>query len=649
MSIFQVSTSAQLLAAAKTAKSGDVISVAQGTYSDVTLKGLNASGTVTIRSADASRPAVFTDLTVRDSSNLQFNNVVLLSELGGNINSFQVLNSSKIAFDHIDVRGPVLGAKAEDDGLMIRNSSSVSVTNSEFHDLRNGINLLDNNGVTIANNKFHDLRMDGVRGGGTSQLTVTGNVFTDFHPAADDHPDGIQLWTTNTTASASGITITGNVVARGDGAPIQGIFFRDQVGNLPFKDVTIADNIVVGGLYNGITAGGVESGQVTNNVVIGQVGQKSWIRLEDAPNLKVTGNVATDYSTPNSTVPAGNSLVMATADGGQAALVKWLETHNVPGAFSSLTSLLSYVGYTTALTTAKMTAALYNVMTVDGTAGADKLFADKQFQSVVNGGDGNDNLTGNGFGSTLKGGAGDDTYTVKSVGDIVVEAAGGGTDSVTSSVDYVLTDNVEQLRLTGEATMGVGNDLDNRIVGTAVDNELRGAGGDDMIQGGDGNDTLSGDDGADTLRGDAGSDLIRGGAGNDWLVGDVGADTLNGGAGNDTLEGGAGNDSMTGGAGADIFRFRDDWVKGEVEYISDFARGSDIIDLRAIDAKIATAANDTFTLIGNSPFHSVAGELQLRSYNGGIDVLGDVNGDGLADFTIRLQGVTTLSAADFVL
>src|SRR3546814_17629153 len=87
------------------------------------------------------------------------------------------------------------------------------------------------------------------RSGGTNDVVISNNYFTDFHPVGADHPDAIQLWTTNTTESARNISITGNVFERGDGDIIQGIFLRDQSGGkLPYQDVTISDNIVLGGM-----------------------------------------------------------------------------------------------------------------------------------------------------------------------------------------------------------------------------------------------------------------------------------------------------------------------------------------------------------------------------------------------------------------
>lgn len=652
MITYYVSTTAQLISALKVARPADTISLASGTYSAVSLRGINPSSVVTLTSNDASRPAVFTDLTVRDSSNLTFSNVILESQAGGSDKSFQVLASTGIRFDHILARGPVLGAAATDIGLLVRDSRSVTVTNSEFRDLKHGVSLLDNIGVTVSNSTFHDIRTDGIRGGGNSQVAYTGNMFSNFHAAVGDHPDAIQLWTTNTTASAENIVITGNLVVRGNGDPIQGIFFRDQVGNLPFKNVTIADNLVIGGSYNGITAEGVAGGTVTNNQVIALPDQKSWIRIQNSSGLTVDGNVATAYSTDDGAIPAGNGLVLAATDQGGTALARWLTGHGTPGMLGGSTSaVLTAFGFDPVTTLAHAAAPeAPSVVTVQGTAGDDKLLADGHFASVVVGAEGSDTLIGNGFASTLKGGAGDDVYQVRGTGDLVVENSGSGSDTVSSSIDYTLTANVETLRLTGTALAGNGNALDNRIVGNAMANVLHGFEGADLLQGGDGNDTLFGDGGNDTLRGDDGDDLLAGGSGNDWLIGGDGADILTGEAGDDVLEGGAGDDDMWGGAGRDTFRFRDDSVAAhDVDEVFDFQRGSDLIDLRAIDANSGTVTNDAFILIGGSAFHNKAGELQVKTYGDGVRVTGDVDGDGIADFSIVVHGVTTLTAGDFLL
>ena len=68
----------------------------------------------------------------------------------------------------------------------------------------------------------------------------------------------------------------------------------------------------------------------------------------------------------------------------------------------------------------------------------------------------------------MAGGGGNDTYVVDNVGDIILEAAGEGTDLVQSSVTTTLSANVENLTLTGSATInGTGNVLNNAMLGNS--------------------------------------------------------------------------------------------------------------------------------------------------------------------------------------
>lgn len=138
-------------------------------------------------------------------------------------------------------------------------------------------------------------------------------------------------------------------------------------------------------------------------------------------------------------------------------------------------------------------------------------------------------------------------------------------------------------------------------------------------------------------------DAVAGG-GNDVLIGNEADNGLWGGAGDDLIYGGAGNDTMYGGIGSDVFLFD---AVGGADRIADFNRGHDMIDLSGIDANINTAGDDAFTFIAKRGFTGHAGELRSYVDHGQFMIAGDVDGDGLADFTIQMNVMT--QAFDFVL
>ena len=127
------------------------------------------------------------------------------------------------------------------------------------------------------------------------------------------------------------------------------------------------------------------------------------------------------------------------------------------------------------------------------------------------------------------------------------------------------------------------------------------------------------------------------------MQGDAGNDRLSGGDGADHLAGGAGADILTGGAGADVFVFTSvSHSRGTtVDTITDFQSGIDDIDLRGIDANTAVSGDQAFRFV-SAPGH-LAGDLWVK---GGF-VMGDVNGDGVADFQIA-TGSATVTASDFL-
>lgn len=127
----------------------------------------------------------------------------------------------------------------------------------------------------------------------------------------------------------------------------------------------------------------------------------------------------------------------------------------------------------------------------------------------------------------------------------------------------------------------------------------------------------------------------------------------NGNAGDNNLIGTNGDDTLTGGLGDDTFRFVDFGDLGATTATADtirdfaFAQG-DRIDLSALDASTLIAGDQAFNFIGNAAFSHTAGELRMTNTATLTIISGDVDGDGVADFALKLSGVQPVAADWFI-
>ncbi len=211
-------------------------------------------------------------------------------------------------------------------------------------------------------------------------------------------------------------------------------------------------------------------------------------------------------------------------------------------------------------------------------------------------------LIGNSAANTLDGGAGadrmegksgNDTYVV-TVGDVVVEASNAGTDLVKSSISYTLSDNVENLTLTGSAAINAtGNTLANILIGNNAANTLNGGTGADTMRGLGGNDiyivdnagdvvdeSVFGSGGTDTVKSSvsfnlADSSVAKGLIENVTLTGSSAISATGNGLANMIAGNGASN-ILTGGSGADTFRFDTLLGASNIDRITDFTFGDKI-------------------------------------------------------------------------
>ncbi len=276
-------------------------------------------------------------------------------------------------------------------------------------------------------------------------------------------------------------------------------------------------------------------------------------------------------------------------------------------------------------------------------AGNDTMWNGGILRGGVDLGGGNDTFDGRGgivdaVGAIVAGGTGDDTFLIDNEQHNGLDG-GDDVDTLWAATNVSNAVNFERIFLTGTGDYGVeADDIGNYVEGNAGDNALNGNGG---------NDELRGRQGDDDLRGGTGRDLLYGNAGNDVLQGEGGDDTILGGLGDDTILAGNGQDVLRGQQGADVFVFEAGSELGAGaarDYIQDFQRGIDLIDVSEINTSEAFTFNGMagFTATGPSIYFNVSGGANAI-------VRFDIDGNGTEDARLQLNGVTVVDATDFVL
>ncbi|MDA0283477.1 MAG: trypsin-like serine protease [Planctomycetota bacterium] len=248
----------------------------------------------------------------------------------------------------------------------------------------------------------------------------------------------------------------------------------------------------------------------------------------------------------------------------------------------------------------------------------------------INGGNGNDTLTGSDSDDTLLGSAGDDSINGGDGADILI--GGDGQDA-----------------LNGDG----GDDL---LQGNAGNDSLQGGEGDDVLEGSDGSDSLCGADGDDSLTGGFGDDILDGNSGDDILLGEEGQDILLGGSGDDTLDGGRNADTLRGHSGNDKIRgdHGNDLIFGGTgDDTIDAGDGEDTIDGDSgDDGIVAGNGNDLVNGgFGNDTVLGGDGDDAIVGGNGSDTLLGQdgddgITGNGGIDTMDGGEGVNTLLDAD---
>ncbi len=326
----------------------------------------------------------------------------------------------------------------------------------------------------------------------------------------------------------------------------------------------------------------------------------------DGNDIFLVSGTAAGYDLVNGGL--GSDMVFATADNTNIGVTTLTGVEEISaGGFAGVKLVGSGAANLIDLSTTTLTGiarieAGSGADTVIGSAGADR----------IDGGVGND---------ILSGGAGDDLFAV---------GLASGSDAIDGGQGY---DAI--LALAANTAIGV-----SALTGIEA-----------ISSGGFAGVTLAGNASANMIDlstvAVSGIAAINGLAGNDQIIGSTGDDVLNGGLGKDLLTGGLGADTF-------VFAAATDTKVSAWDRISDFTQGSDVIDLSLIDADALTAGDQSFIFLGSAAFGHHAGELRMLTGPAGyLRIQGDLDGNGVADFEIRLDlqaGISgSLVAGDFFL
>jgi Ca2+-binding RTX toxin-like protein len=278
--------------------------------------------------------------------------------------------------------------------------------------------------------------------------------------------------------------------------------------------------------------------------------------------------------------------------------------------------------------------------------------------NTINGNSANNILDGLGGADVMDGKGGGDTYYVDSASDTTNDTGTTVGDKVISSVSYTLGTSgasnvgVEILQLVegSGATNGIGNGLNNSIVGNSAANSLNGGTGADTMVGAGGNDSYVVDNVGDRVNDSAGTDTVfssvsynLGFAGNNGIdnltltaassgTGNALNNSITGSTGADTLYGALGADTLTGGTGADVFVI--DNAAGTSDTFADFTG----TEGDKIDVTILPGASTAVFVLGSAPsaasptlYYDTPTLFYDQDGTGGIApvTLATVNGSGL--------------------
>ncbi len=276
-------------------KEGALLSLKPGRYDQITLDGLRA-GPVRLVPADRKQPPEIHRLVIRNSLNIHVEGMDF-RPTGSETQSGYLVNVDGAEGIRLEknrfIAQPDQGEKRVR-AVRIDRSSGAILRDNVVEGLERGFVFSDTRDILVEHNSLSGLTTDGFNFFEVEGVRIRQNVFTDFRTDPGQHPDYIQFWTRRAKKPSSQIEIAYNVMLQGNGTPVQGVFM-DNDDSIPYRNVAIHDNLLVGGAPHGLTVQFAEGASIERNLVASSPNTtyNVSIRLLKSTRGTIRGNAAT--------------------------------------------------------------------------------------------------------------------------------------------------------------------------------------------------------------------------------------------------------------------------------------------------------------------------------------------------------------------
>ena len=272
------------------AQGGDRLLLAPGTYGKLGLNGkrIDFASTVTITSADPDDRAVFSELSIYKAANITLDGILFDYTFAPgdkrNHRPFALVGAQNVTirnsvFDGDEAYGlePQLNGNGYAYGLSVRSSRDIAIEDNLIRTFKRGFLFSGVSDLAVTGNEVTDMSGDGMNFAQVQHVRIEDNYIHDFRrdDASRIHPDMIQFWTAGKSKPNVDILIRGNLLSSGQGPYTQSIFMRNEEVDrkragkeMFYRDLVIADNLIINAHLHGITVGETKGLTIRNNTLV---------------------------------------------------------------------------------------------------------------------------------------------------------------------------------------------------------------------------------------------------------------------------------------------------------------------------------------------------------------------------------------------